>query len=99
MDRNGYNESIVQRGSRCCYLCGNTHGKLDRHEIWGGALRAKSKEYGLWVLLCHIPCHLGLAHGDRETQLYLRRMGQAAAMREYNMTTDDFISFMGRNYL
>ena len=54
LDGNGYAKSILQEGS-CCHLCGHNGSmdKLDRHEVFGGPDRAKSKRYGLWVLLCH----------------------------------------------
>ena len=51
LDGNGYAKSILQEGS-CCHLCGHNGSmdKLDRHEVFGGPDRAKSKRYGLWVL-------------------------------------------------
>ena len=55
LDRNGYAPSILQQGERC-HMCGGHHiyDGLDRHEVFGGAYRKKSKELGLWVLLCHV---------------------------------------------
>lgn len=53
-DRNGYSPSILQSDLEVCYnwpsdyCCG---GKLDRHEVFGGTYRAKSKAFGLWVTL------------------------------------------------
>ena len=55
LDRNGYAVSIVQETDGECYQCGET-GKVERHEIFGGPMRDKSKAQGLWVNLCHI-CH------------------------------------------
>lgn len=49
MDRNGYAPSILQQGERC-HMCHEnpTFDQLDRHEVFGGAYRKKSKELGLW---------------------------------------------------
>lgn len=99
LDRNGYGLSILQDDESRCYLCGNRAGKLDRHEIYGASNRKKSKELGFWVMLCHYPCHMTLAHGDRDTMDMLHRRGQIAAMNTYNLTTDEFINLIGRNYL
>lgn len=97
--RNGYNPSIVQADIEHCFLCGNSSGKLDRHEVWGGSNRQKSKALGLWVVLCHEPCHLSLAHGDRKTMDYLHQTGQRAAMEKLGLSTEEFIKLIGRNYL
>lgn len=97
---NGYNPSILQQ-DECCYLCGRCDRKLDRHEVFGGAYRQKSKEYGLWVLLCHEDCHEGRhgVHGDPANAKPLKRRAQAAAMCEYGWSIDDFRAVFGKNYL
>ena len=58
LDRNVY-ASILQQGEHC-HMCGGhyIYDKLDRHEVFGGAHRKKSKELGLWVLLCHHEHHI-----------------------------------------
>ena len=98
MDRNGYALSIMQQDMTCCYLCGRTDRKLDRHEPFGGAYRDKSKRLGLWVLLCHEECHLSRAHGDPAINRMLRRDAQVWAMHKYKWTTQDFIREFGKNY-
>ena len=60
LDRNGYVPSIVQEDAdECCAICYANGSKdpLNRHEIFGGAYRRKSKRLGLWVSLCHDRCH------------------------------------------
>lgn len=99
MDKSGYNPSILQSDTKRCYLCGRTSGKLDRHEVFGASNRKRSKAMGLWVVLCHRPCHLELAHGDGEIADLLHRRGQTAAMNVYHMSKEDFIEEMGRSYL
>lgn len=98
-DSNGYSKSIMQDDLSRCYLCGGSSVKLDRHEVFGASNRKKSKELGLWVLLCHRPCHLSFAHGNRETMDSLHRRGQIAAMNTYGWNIDKFRSVIGRNYL
>ena len=42
LDRNGYAPSIVQADTSKCFLCQRSGVKLDRHEIFGNAMRSKS---------------------------------------------------------
>ena len=100
LDRNGYAPSIIQDDTTCCYLCGRRDGKLDRHEpMQGNAYRAKSKSDGLWVALCHVPCHEGQAHGNREIRERLCQDAQTAAMQHYGWTVDDWRQRYGKNWL
>lgn len=102
LDRNGYAPSIVQQDDYGCFICDFNYDKLDRHEIFFGAYRQKSKHLGLWVLLCHNDCHIfgkKAVHNNRENRLVLKRVGQRAAMEHYNWTTADFIREFGKNYL
>lgn len=102
LDRNGYAPSIVQPYACSCYLCGNSYGKLDRHEAFGGARRQKSKAYGLWVLLCHDSCHENGPHSvqrDPSAALRVQQAAQLAAMEEYSWSVDDFRSAFYKNYL
>jgi len=90
----------MQEDMTCCYLCGRRDRKLDRHEpLQGVAYRSKSKADGLWVLLCHVPCHEGQAHGNREIRERLCREAQTAAMRVYGWTVDDWRQRYGKNWL
>ena len=98
-ERNGYNPSIVQDDLSRCYLCGRASGKLDRHEIFPGRNRDKSKYYGLWVVLCHDTCHLGLAHGDRSVAAMLKRQGQEKATIRYGWSVKRFTGIFGRSYV
>ena len=101
LDANGYAPSIMQEDMTRCYMCGRTDRKLDRHEPFGGALREKSKKYGLWVLLCHEDCHEGRngAHREAKVNEELKRDAQLWAMYEYKWDKGDFIREFGKNYL
>lgn len=104
LDRNGYAPSIVQDSTdRCCYLCyANGHGDpLNRHEIFGGAYRKKSKRLGLWVYLCHDRCHQGQSgvHNSTGKDIALKRAAQRAAMEQYGWDIDRFRQEFGKNYL
>lgn len=101
LDRNGYAPSILEGHDKFqCYLCGgNGWGKLDRHEIFHGPFRAKSKALGLWVHLCHGDCHLNGVHKYGEIDHRLKLAGQKAAMLEYGWTKDEFAAEFGRNYM
>jgi len=100
LDKNGYAPSILFTEERC-FFCGRRDRKLDRHEPFGGALREKSKNYGMWVLLCNDGCHEGKtgAHGDAEKAEGLRQYAQRCAMKEYGWDTAEFIRRFGKNHL
>lgn len=106
MDKNGYAPSIMQDTvfDPVCYLCGANGAldKLDRHEIFGGPYREKSKRLGLWVLLCHHECHIFgpmAAHNNASTALRLKQEAQRRAMEAHGWSTEDFIQEFGKNYL
>lgn len=76
--------------------------KLDRHEAFGGVShRQKSKRLGLWVMLCHDPCHCGASgvHQNVNERLYLKRYAQRIAMNHFGWSEDDFIREFAKNYL
>lgn len=99
LGRNGYAPSIVQADTSKCFLCQRTGVKLDRHEIFGNALRAKSKHMGLWVALCHEPCHLTHAHGNSQVMDWLHRVGEQACIDTYDMDIPAFRGEFYTNYL
>lgn len=96
--------SIGTSTSKQCWLCGRNGASdpLDKHHIFGGALRRKSEEYGLYVFLCHHDCHEygeRAAHRNAETAQALHEYGQRLAMEENDWAIDDFRREFGRNYL
>lgn len=99
MDSNGYNPSILQDDLSYCYCCGRSVEKLDRHEIFGAANRKKSKELGLWVMLCHQSCHLGGVHTYPNKYIYLKQKAQRIAMKHYGWTKEEFIEKFGRSFI
>ncbi len=87
-----------------CWLCGRNgqSDPLDKHHIFGGALRQKSEACGLYVYLCHSRCHefgKNAVHANRETARRLHQYGQKLAMREQDWTIEDFRREFGKNYL
>lgn len=87
-----------------CFLCGRngTEDRLEEHHIFPGSLRDKSEQYGLTVYLCGNRCHrLGpqSAHRCRDTQLYLKQIAQAKAMRENGWTLEDWHREFGKSYV
>ena len=72
-----------------------------RHEVFGGANRARSIKDGLVIFLTpemHNMSNLGI-HFNKEFMEYAHRIGQATWMQHYNKTKEDFIKEYGRNYL
>lgn len=96
LDRNNYAPSVVYAGIDC-YWCGTVDGKIDRHEIYHGAYRQKSKELGLWVPLCH-SCHMRLHQRAAEMDAALKCSGQLAAQEYYGWSVDEFRRCFGKNY-
>lgn len=96
LDSNGYARSVIA-DRKSCYIC-RVVGELARHEVFHGPFRRKSKAYGLWINLCP-ECHYRLHNSDGRVDLYLKKVGQRAAMETYHWTTADFISRFGKNYI
>lgn len=99
--RSEYAPSIIQDDISHCFACGRCDRKLDRHEIFPASNRQKSKKYGLWVTLCHHPCHLGINgyQYDAEKAGELRKYAQKKAMKNYGWSEDDFRKVFGKSYL
>ena len=83
-----------------CFLS-DTYGLVERHHIFGGALREKSELYGLVVELSPWMHREGpkAAHRCGETARKLKRYGQRKIMIERGWTVERFILEFGRNYL
>ena len=98
--RSDYAPSLLQKDLSKCFVCGRSDRKLDRHEIWGGGYRQKSKATGMWVMLCHEDCHEGKhgVHQDPKKTFELRQLGQLALMKN-GWTVEDVRREFGRNYL
>ena len=83
---------------KVCFLCGSCRW-IEKHHIFGGAMRKKSEHYGLTVYLCHW-CHNmppNGVHFNREKMDELRAVGQRAFQEHY--ADKDFFKEFGRNYL
>ena len=81
-------------------LCGSTVW-IEKHHIFGGALRKKSEKYGLVVDLCHY-CHNESPNGvhfNKGRMLELHQYGQRKAMAENNWTIEEFRKEFYKNYL
>lgn len=100
LDRNGYGKSILQDSERECWLCGDDRN-LERHEIFGAAMRDRSKALGLWVSLCP-NCHRTgktAVHSCAETADNLKRTAQSMAMELFDWTPEDWMLRFYKNYL
>lgn len=100
MDRNGYRQSLLQEDHNVCFLCGRCC-HTERHEIFGGAYRQKSKHDGLWVSLCS-ECHRDgrqAVHNDYTAATALKKQAELKWIDEFNQTEDAFQREYGRNYL
>ena len=83
------------------YYKTNRFNGAHRHEVFFGANRQKSIEYGLVVFLTpemHNMSNKGV-HFNREFDLQLKRIGQVAAMERYGWTVDEFRNIFGKSFL
>ena len=97
-------ESILQDDKTRCYICGRyaCGDTLDKHHVFGGALRKKSEKYGLTVYLHHNECHIfgaNSVHQNADINNAVKANAQAVAMRRYGWTVDDFRRKFYKNYL
>ena len=101
LDRNGYAPSILMGSGDFCSLCFRRDRPLHRHEVFhndfGGVMRKKSKNYGLWISICD-ECHRRI-HENPKEQLRLKEWAQRNAMTVYGWTEDDFRRRFGKNYV
>ena len=92
-------------GMKTCWLCGanGSADPLDKHHLFGGALRKKSERDGLYVYLCHNQCHIFgryAAHQCAGTMQELHEYGERKWLAERpGATIEDFIKEYGRNYI
>lgn len=95
-------DSIIQKDSSYCYLCGRSDQPLDSHHVFGGANRKKSERYGLKVYLCHDRCHIfgrGAVHQNAEVDRRLKQEVQRTAMKRYDWSFEDWRREFGKNYI
>ena len=97
-------KSILQSDDCSCFLCGRNRNvePLDKHHVFGGAMRDKSEKYGLTVYLHHSQCHIfgkNSAHGNAEVGRKLKAYAQREAMKKYGWSVSDFIRIFGRSYI
>lgn len=98
-------KSIIQTDEGRCYLCGRPaayNDPLDKHHVFGGALRKKSEKYGLTVPLHHFACHIfgpQAVHVNVHNAEALKMAAQRAAMERYGWTVEDFRREFYKNYL
>ena len=97
-------KSILQQDPTRCFICGGyaCGDPLDKHHVFGGAMRSKSEKYGLTVYLHHNKCHIFgkyAVHQNAEINNTLKAKAQAKAMQYYGWGVDDFRREFYKNYL
>ena len=92
--------SILQKDTSRCFFC-HSNIWLEWHHVFGAALKKISEKYGLMVRLCHY-CHneppFGV-HQNKEVRRKLQAFAQQKAMEHHNLTKEEFIKLIGKNYL
>jgi hypothetical protein len=83
-----------------CEIC-SRETVLEKHHVWGGALRKKSDKLGATACLCP-KCHRDgrdAVHKNGQAARALKAATQARIMQEQGWTTEQFIIEFGRNYI
>lgn len=91
-------QSIITDNQNC-YLCGGI--ATDTHHCLMGNKRKLCDKYGLTVRLCrkcHTMIHNPHNDGEKEMQMYLKRLAQKKFEDQIG-NREDFIIIFGRNYL
>lgn len=91
-----YGPQIVP-GNGSCQYCGRTDRPLQRHEVYHGPFREKSKQLGAWVQICD-ECHRQLHQKDASIDMELKIWMQGNVMAKYGWTVERFRLEFGKNY-
>lgn len=97
LDRNGYAASVINWPDDQCFVCGRRDRPLQRHEVFHGPYRDKSKRYGCWVIVCDY-CHTRIHAGKDLTEHKLKVIMQRKAMKKYGWDMDKWREVFGKNY-
>lgn len=97
-------KSIMQQDKSHCYICEMSEcgDHLDKHHIFGGALRDTSEKYGLTVYLHHNKCHIFgeySAHQNYYIRVKLQEIAQIRAMEVYGWSENDFRKIFDCSYI
>lgn len=100
LDSNGYAPSLFATEYGVCWRC---HRALptERHEVFGGALRHKSKALGLWLDLCG-GCHRtspNAVHQCKYSADLLKSITQQKAMLYYSWDQEEWLKRFYKNYI
>lgn len=97
-------KSILQSDTERCFICRDyaRGDPLDRHHVFGGALRKKSEKYRLVVYLHHKSCHIfgkNSVHRNSLIDRAIKEYAQKRAMKRYKWTEQDFRNEFYKSYL
>lgn len=91
-----YGPSVIPWEDKGCFVCGRYDRPLQRHEIFQGAYRQNSKQYGCWTNVCDL-CHTKL-HKDAGLERKLKVIFQHKCMEAKGWDLDQWRAVFGKNY-
>ena len=97
LDRNGYGPRVIPWPDDRCFVCGRRDRPLQRHEVFHGPYRTKSKALGCWVIVCDY-CHERIHHGDDLLERKLKVIMQHRAMEKYGWSIERWRDVFGKDY-
>ena len=97
-------KTILQKDTTRCFICKqNACGDpLDKHHVFGGALRKKSERYGLTVYVHHDKCHIFgkyAVHVNADVNRQVQAFAQKKAMKVFGWNEGDFRNEFFKNYM
>lgn len=97
-------KSILQKDYTRCFICKqNPCGDpLDKHHVFGGALRKKSEHYGLTIYVHHEKCHVFgryAVHVHPEVDQQVKAFAQKKAMKQFGWSEEDFRDLFYKSYI
>lgn len=96
LDKHGYAPSVLDKRQDICCICNRSDKPLQRHEVFHGPFREKSKRYGCWIAVCY-ECHDKLHQGGA-LERGVKGAIQNMAMDRYGWTIDEWRLLFGKNY-
>ena len=97
LDSSLYGERVIPWPEDQCFVCGRTDRALQRHEVYFGPYRDKSKIHGCWVIVCDV-CHKRIHDQKDLLDHKLKVIMQHKAMMKYGWTRDRWREVFGKNY-
>lgn len=97
LDQTGYGPQVIPWPDDRCFVCGRMDRPLQRHEVFHGPYRTKSKAYGCWIIVCDY-CHTRIHKQDDLLERKLKIIMQHKTMAKFGWSLERWREVFGKNY-